>query len=297
MSRLKGAGFTLVELILALALLGFVAAGLWRVLDALRQASFAQAQRVDLERTLRASAVILPAELRELDARDSDITAMSATSIRLRATRQLAFLCTLPRRLPDGALALSVRRHPSFGMRQSFSAGDSVLLYVEGDPATPRDDRWWRGQIRAVADEDCPDAAEPRAGYQISVDLVWSLDGPLDLRDVSRGAPLRGFESVAYTLYRSPADTQWYLGQQGQDEAIQPLIGPLTGATGVTFAYLDSTGAPTASQIEVAAIEIRVRARTPLPVRAPGAPRPAYEVDSVVVRVALRNNPRARSGL
>jgi len=285
-------GFTLVELLLALALLGIVAAGLWRALDATRRAYLAQAQRVDLYRALRASAAILPAELRELDARDSDITAMTATSIRIRATRQLAFLCTLPQRQADGALEVSVRRHPLFGLRQSFSAGDSALLFVEGDPATRRDDHWWRGRIRAVSGEDCPDAVHPRPGYRLTLELPWSSDGPLDARDVSRGAPLRGFESVAYALYRSAADTQWYVGQQVQDDVVQPLIGPLTGPAGVFFGYYDSTGAPTASRVRVAEIEIRVRGRTALPVRSPGARGMSYESDSLVTRVALRNNPR-----
>jgi len=294
--RLKPRGFSLVELLLALTLLAVVAAGLWQALDATRRSYSREAERVELERTLRASAAILPAELRELDAGDSDITAMATTSIRIRATRQLAFLCTVPHRQDDGALAVTVRQRPLLGLRQSFSAGDSALLFFEGDPATREDDRWWRGRIRAVSDDACPDADQPRPGYRLTVELPWSSDGPPDLRAVTRGAPLRGFESVAYAVYRSPADTQWYLGQQVQDETVQPLIGPLIGPAGVAFAFFDSTGAPTSSTVRVAQIEIRVRGRTARPVRAPGTHRLEYESDSLVTRVALRNNPRPSEG-
>jgi len=289
---LRRRGFTLVELLIALTLLSLVSAGLWRVLDVTRETYLLHAQRVELRRNLRAGAVILPAELRELDARDSDITAMSGTSIRIRATRQLAFLCVLPEYRTDGSVALTVRRDPMLGLRQSFTVGDSALLYHEGDPSTRQDDRWLAARIRAAADETCPDANRPHSGYRLSLELPWTSEGLPDVRGVTRGAPLRGFESVAYTLYRSPTDTLWYLGQQAQDEPIQPLLGPLTGSDGVTFGYYDSAGAPTAAPVNVAQIEIRIRGRTALPVRRPGARRAAYEADSLVTWVALRNNPR-----
>ena len=292
MPVLRPRGFTLVEVIVSLGLLALVAAGLWRVLDTTRQAYLVQTQRVDLQRTLRESFAVLPAELRELDAADSDIAAMSETSIRIRASRQLAFLCAAPQRLDDGAVTLTVRREPFFGMSQSFSPGDSVLLYDEGDPATPRDDLWLRGEVLAVSNEDCPDADRPRPGYRVTLRFAWS-DGAPDVRGVTTGAPLRGFASVAYALYRSPADTQWYIGQQVQDGTPQPLIGPLTGPAGVTFIYYDSAGAPTSSRAAVAEIEIRVRGRTARPLRTASARATGYESDSLVTRVALRNGGRA----
>jgi len=287
----RARGFTLLEVIVALALLAVVTSGLWRALDVSRQAYLAQAQRVELLRTLWATAIILPAELRELDPRDSDITAMSETSITLRATRQLAFVCAPPR-VPDyGALAVTVRQRPFFGMRRSFSAGDSALLFFEGDPATRSDDAWIRGEVVSAAGEDCPDSDQPRPGYRLTLRLAQVDGGPPDTRGVTRGAPVRGFATVAYTLYRSPSDTQWYLGQQIQNATPQPLIGPLIGPTGVTFAYFDSAGAPTTSAARVAEIEVRVRGRTALPIPVSRS-RSVHEIDSLVARISLRNRPR-----
>ena len=77
---------------------------------------------------------------------------------------------------------------------------------------------------------------------------------------------------------------------------MQPLIGPLIGANGVTFTYFDTAGAQTNVVTQVAEIEIVLRARTASPIRRGGTGVQAYKVDSVVTRVALRNNPRCGSG-
>ena len=100
------------------------------------------------------------------------------------------------------------------------------------------------------------------------------------------------FTTVTYALYLSSTDKQWYLGQRLEDGAIQPLLGPLIGPNGVTFTYYDSTGTPTDMPTAVAQVEIRVRGRTPLPVHTTNPGGATYVVDSLVTRVALRNNPR-----
>ncbi len=96
----------------------------------------------------------------------------------------------------------------------------------------------------------------------------------------TNGSPLRGFATVTYASYRSGADMQWYLGQQRAGSTVQPLLGPLAGPSGLTLTYFDRTGAPTTVPTAVAAVELRVRGRTTL------------ATDSLVTRVALRNNPR-----
>jgi prepilin-type N-terminal cleavage/methylation domain-containing protein len=286
-------GLTLIELLVTLALVGVVTAGICRGLVTTQRAYFAQAQRVDLQQNLRAAATILPAAFRELDAADSDITAMSATSITTRWTQQLGFLCAAPELHAGGELTLRVRHQPFFGVRGSFSAGDSVLLYYEGDPATRSDDDWVRGLVTATTDRECSDSDRARPGNELTVRLQWPNDRPPDFPGgITNGSPLRGFAAVTFTLYLSPADQQWYLGQRLAGSTIQPLVGPLTGPGGLTFIYYDSTDTPTNIPTAVAQVEIRLRGRTALPVRPPNLSRPLYEVDSLVTRVALRNNPR-----
>src|SRR5438093_1988928 len=96
MSLLTRRGFTLIELMIALVLLGLVSAAVYKVLVNNQRIYLAQTQTIDLNQNMRAAAAILPAELRELDAADGDILAMGPDSIRIRAMRQLAFVCQTP---------------------------------------------------------------------------------------------------------------------------------------------------------------------------------------------------------
>ena len=89
-------GFSLIELMIAVVLLGLVSAAVYKVLVNSQRVYLAQTQTIDLQQNIRAAAAILPAEFRELDAADGDITGMGPDSIRMRAMRQLAFVCATP---------------------------------------------------------------------------------------------------------------------------------------------------------------------------------------------------------
>src|SRR5437879_11747512 len=93
MSLLTRRGFTLIELMIALVLLGLVSAAVYKVLVNNQRVYLAQTQTIDLQQNIRAAAAILPAEFRELDAADGDITAMGPDSPRMRATQQLPVPC------------------------------------------------------------------------------------------------------------------------------------------------------------------------------------------------------------
>src|SRR5207244_2923124 len=218
MSLLTRRGFSLIELMIALVLLGLVSAAVYKVLVNNQRLYLAQTQTIDLQQNIRAAAAILPAEFRELDAADGDITAMGPDSIRMRAMRQLSFLCaTPPLGGGVGQITLTVRQTPIFG-------------------------------------------------------------------------------KVMYRVYQA-ADGDWYLGQKNPAATgtIQPVVGPLTGANGVTFSYYDSVGVVTTDSSKVAQIQIVLRARTTSPIRGADGVQ-TYKVDSVVTLVALRNNPRCGPG-
>jgi hypothetical protein len=61
-----------------------------------------------------------------------------------------------------------------------------------------------------------------------------------------------------------------------------------SGATGLRFAYYDSTGAVTAVRTSVSKIDVTLRAQSESAVRSPGFNTGRY-VDSLVVSVGLRN--------
>jgi prepilin-type N-terminal cleavage/methylation domain-containing protein len=292
MSLLGRRGFTLVELMIAIVLLGIVSMALYKVLLNNQRTFAAQTQRIDLQQNIRAAVTILPAEFRELDAADGDITAMSATSITIRAMRQLAFICTAPV-LPNATLTFTVRQAPFYGNRANFAPNDSILIYYEGNPATRADDRWILSRVTInPTNLNCPDAA-PQPGFLVTAVPMpaWPV-GLNVLGGITDGAPVRGIATVTYSLWQSPSDNQYYLAQTANGST-QPLVGPLTGATGLSFIYYDSTGTTlTALPAVVRMIEIRVRGRTAQAVRQANDPALAYKTDSVIARVALRNNPR-----
>jgi len=296
-------GFTLIELMIAIVLLGLVSAAVYKVLINSQRVYLAQTQTIDLQQNIRAAAAILPAEFRELDAADGDLKAMTATSVRIRAMRQLAFVCTDPVLGGGvGQIVLTVRKTPIYGTRQTFKQGDSLLVYWEGNPTTRADDQWLPAQLQKDPDPGfCADSmVATNPAYLLTLQPQWINDPNLNRAGaIMRGAPLRGFDKVAYELYQAPApDNSWYLGQRNpaQGGTIQPMIGPLIGANGVTFTYLDSIGNQVADSSKVSQIQVVLRARTASPIRSGGTGVQNYKIDSVTTWVALRNNPRCGTG-
>ena len=296
MHLLARRGFTLIELMIALVLLGVVSAGIYKVLVNNQRIYLAQTQTIDLQQNIRAAASILPAEFRQIDAGEGDITAMGPDSIRTRVIRQLSFICAAP---PLGGgvgqLTLTVRQSPVFGTRTTLAKDDSLLIYWEGDPQTRNDDTWRPGFVQAAATANaCADGAP---AFVLTLQPQWINDPAVNIAGtITNGSPVLGFDKVVYRVYQS-SDGNWYLGLRSPAATgtIQPLIGPLIGSNGVTFSYFDATGNATANPLFVARIDITLRARTASPIRNPNGAI-AYKVDSVVTSVALRSNPRCGPG-
>ena len=285
MPSLTRDGTTLPELLIALTLLAVIAATVVGVLRRTEDTYRAQTLAIDRAQNLRVASAFLPAELRELDATDGDIEAMAPTAITIRAPRQLAILCQPPRSagLP-GMLALTVRDSPRYGMRE-FNPRTDSLWVLRAAAAADTSDAWALGSIAAVSTDSCP-GGQP--GRRITVVQVRGFSSAPDA-GIASGAPVLGFETLTYRLYRSSEDGRWYVGQQvGAD--LQPVLGPVT-REGLAFAYFDSTGAVTNQPNRVRLVEVRVRAPTMELVRS-SAGRLGTPVDSVVLAVALRNNRR-----
>src|SRR3954468_12975374 len=295
-------GFTMIELLVALVLLGLVSAAIYRVLVNNQRLYMAQKQRIDLSSNIRAASTILPAEFREIDAFDGDILAMTATSIDVRAMRWLSFVCVPP--ALNGANAgnqMIIRGRQVgdpmfFGSRFINESRDSLLIYLDGNQTTRLDDYYVPARIAATpGNQNCPavGAVPAQPGTRIVFDGNF-LPGTNVAGAITTGAPVRGFERVRYLLYQPAGDTSWFLGYQPLDpggSSPQPLVGPLL-TNGLTFQYFNAAGAVTAIRTQVARIDITVRARSAVAVRGGGqAPRRAI-VDSITTSVAVRNNRR-----
>jgi len=136
--------------------------------------------------------------------------------------------------------------------------------------------------------ENCADGS---AGTRIAMTgLVGGAFSQMD--SVNIGAPARTFETVNYRLYQD-ASGVWWLGVRtwvsGAWNQTNAVAGPLLPNTGLKLTYLDSTGAVTATDTLVRAINIIIRGQSTKTISIPGHPTGVYN-DSLSVTVALRNN-------
>ncbi|HYK10168.1 MAG TPA: prepilin-type N-terminal cleavage/methylation domain-containing protein [Gemmatimonadales bacterium] len=288
MPVLRRRGFTLVELMVGLLLLGIISVGIYRVLVKNQQLYQTNAQKVDVGQNLRAAAAVLPAELREVDAADGDIIAMGADSIRIRAYRVFAISCTAP--VLGGALTgltLTVRQAMTYGVR-NFQNGDSILVFYEGNSSTRTDDTWALGVLTsAPTTTTCP--SDLKAAYTMTVSLkagAWTNAAG----NMVAGAPVRAFETTTYRNVQA-SDGNYYLSIRNSG-GLNPLVGPLT-STGLAFAYYDSTGAVTSTAANVKRIRIALSYQSAAQVRqANGTLDNIRQSDTL--QVTLRNNARAQ---
>lgn len=254
--------FTLVELLVGIILAAAAATIACRLLVAVQRVSDAEAVRGDLQVTLRTAALVTRNELRQLSAGssigpdvDADILAVSDTSIRYRALRAYYVVCATP----ATATSITVDRSapsPLAAEMRGPAAGDSLLLFREGDSTRSADDRWMPLAISAVsaAPSSCrfPWSGSPRPGYTFTLSAP-GIPGSVDSRGVFAGAPVRTFETATLRSYLS--DGQRWLGIDIDGGGVQPLAGPLrsgSGAPGFELWYEDSAGralAPSATSI------------------------------------------------
>lgn len=281
-------GFTFIELLVAMVLLGVVALAVYQLLTNNQRLYRQQAERSDLNETLRGATSMLPMELREVNAADtmgSDITSMTANAITYKAMRTLYFACNNP---VDGGSTGSIDlwRTPFFGNRYPDPTRDSVVLFAEADPTTRMDNFWVHANVSAVSYGSlCP-------GTQPSVTVTLSNVYPVGgLGKATAGTPVRGYEMLQLLTYQDARGDAW-LGVRQLLKATgwtttQPLLGPLAGR-GVRFTYLDTAGVVTTQPTSVARIGIMVPGMTLEPVRSAG--RLQRVIDSLSTTVAVRNN-------
>lgn len=279
------AGFTLVELMIVVVLLGIVGAVTVRMLTDAQRLTVAQGERAQLQSTNRTGAIVLPVELREVNPALGDITFMSADTIRYRGMRNFGVTCLTPTATTAVVLASSV------GGLRGFANGDSVLVFVEGDVTTLDDDRWAKAVIAAApvtAAAVCP-------GSLAGTTLVFSTagggmrfdDDNTAVTGLQNGAVIRAFTHTRLGTYISNGRT--WLGMAANDDAFEPLIGPLMADSGLNLVYRDRLGNVTNVATNVRSIDVTIRGEASREVHTKGTGAPQLINDSLVTRVTLRN--------
>ena len=292
MPLLNRRGFTLVELMVALLLFSMAATAIVETFALHQRTVGAQAERIALQQNLRAGLAVLPAELRALNAAEGDIVKMSATSITIRALRQLAVLCQVPV-LGGASVTLTVRQRPIYGVPDTTkvfdNTKDGVYVFYEGDESLRSDDAWVLGKITS-APLNTAKCSDGKAAYSFTTTLTFGAK-PAVTGAIASGAPVRGYRQTTYGVFQH-TDGRWYVGVKDSSAAMVPLIGPLAGSNGLTFTYYDGNNVVTADSSKVARIGISLVGQTTTLVRQANMSAPAYKVDSISTHTTLRNNAR-----
>lgn len=284
-------GFSLIELLMVLALSTIVLGGLTSVL--VRQQRFyrGSADLIETRSQIRQAAGIIPSDLRGVSTVGGDLIEISGTSMIFRATIGQAVACVLAANsIVVPPLVLSKKNTlASFSMVPQ--TGDTVFVYDDNALDAASDDRWLAYGITAAPGTSNLDCLQLTGGDESSR-YSFALDGTPPV-SVKVGAPLRFVRRTQYVLYEA-SDGSWYLGYCAPacEGAPQPIAGPFLpaggGTAGVSFSYEDAAGLATAIPANVAQISIVVRGQTQGVVDM-GGYKNTYVGDSLRFSVAIRN--------
>src|SRR5437660_5803137 len=163
----RRAGFTLVELIITMVLVSFVAGAIVKLL--LRQQRFynSTTDLIQTRQQIRQAAAMLPSDLRGISSVGGDISVMSDSALEFRSVFGSSVVCanvggkvsTVPRVLAKGSTMTAWIRLPA--------VGDSLLVYNDSSSFAATDDAWTRHQITVVTTVNgnvangCPAASGP----------------------------------------------------------------------------------------------------------------------------------------
>ena len=168
---------------------------------------------------------------------------------------------------------------------------DSLLVFVESDPASASDDAWLHLGIMSAGPGSCPSG---ELGIAVSVTFPAPL-GPSTLAAVTPGSPVRLVEVMQMRYYQAGGKSWFGMRSVSTGEAITPVAGPLadssTGGRGLTLIYRDSEGNPTSDPAAVRVIETELIGVTDQPIYARSPLRPLVDSLTLTTRVALRNAP------
>jgi prepilin-type N-terminal cleavage/methylation domain-containing protein len=309
------AGFTLVEIIVSLILLGVVMGALLSVLARQQRFYRSTADVIDARTQVRQAGDLLPTDLRTISSSDilngTDLYAATDKAIEFRAITGSSIVCTITNgtKLTLPPLNLASGTQLTMWITKPI-AGDSVMVYDDGSSVGNTDDRWRVYGINSVNElnPSSGDACPQASGFVSAADdaagrTSWQLNLPALSTTIDPGAPVRIFHTRRYELYQPSPGSKWYLGSceyASPCTTLTPVSGPYAaysttaGSSGLSFTYFDSLGASfvpaatTADRARIWRIRLRARADTRSGVTSTGTSLAVLR-DSVSLDITLRN--------
>jgi len=245
-------GYTLIELMIGLVLLGIVSGAIYKLLVTSQRVTRAQGEHVDLQTNMRGAAMVVPTELREMNtvvggtADQNDVLVAGGTSIRYRAMRGVGFVCQTP---TIGEVRIAAGTWT--GLRNPVAVRDNGYVFLDQNPDKASDDIWQPVTITAV---NLASTCGATPAYALTVFPTVAA-----LTAVPVNTPVRLYEVMEMSMYANSG--QWWLGARsvsGLELAPQPLVGPLdpTGNAGLNLSYRDAGNAVTADLTSIKSIRV-----------------------------------------
>lgn len=280
-------GFTLVEILVALVIMGVVSGAVFQLLHTSQRLSRAQTEQVSLQSNVRTGAMLVPAELREINTvtggsiDQNDVLSAAADAVTYRAMRGLGTVCEVP------GVTNRIRLLGSTysGSRDPIGT-DSIYVFIENDPDRENDDAWLPVRITSVTTGNvCPTAIGNVAGITLNTDANAAI------ATLAVGTPIRIYEVMELSLLA--ADGRSWLGARSVSagDPVEPVLGPLVDGNGFGLEYLDGNGNATGDLTAIKSIRVTIQGLTDELVRGSGT-AVGHPVEAQVTQVLLRNSIR-----
>ena len=302
-------GMTLVEILVALVLLGIVSGVIMRVV--MRQQRFYQGvnQILTQRSQLRQATSVLPIDLRGVSSAGNDILWATDSSIVFNVTVGTGVVCQLvaggsavampPEILYSGQTITSWYGYGRPDPKNKPKSAYTVYIYNDSSLLGNQDDVWQPFTLVDVTGDQTKCIGSPFLAIQdVGKEMqVLTLKNPTGVPNdpvtggpvsqyIGIGAPVRITKQVRYKLYQE-SDGKWYLGYSDYNattsafDPLSPVSGPYDAyssgsGTGIGFRYYDvdgneiASGADATNRARIARIDLIARARTSANVRTAG---------------------------
>ena len=287
------AGFTLIEILVALLVSGLVVSGIFQVLQGNSRFVGMQSAREEVQQNARAALDLIAADLRAVP--PSAIVDMQPDRIRFLQPRAWGVLCNTLKPATSVAWAVfpaSVVPADAFFGRPHWG----LAVEQTADPIVRTGSfRFVSGTTQTTSGDPC-DAIQPDASAdRLRLGFVTPGAAFVSSDTVAPGTQVMLFEEVRYDVQAGGSvPGNWIrrmAGYSGSTPNMQPMAGPVPAAGALDFTYLQADGStPAVTADQVRQIDIRVVTQSRSLMDVGGTLQP-QQVDTASTSVYLRNIP------
>lgn len=278
----RSAGFTLTETLVVVLVGALVMGSIYQMVIMQDRTTRDQYARIENTQNGRISLAVITNDLKEISAVDGDVVAAAPTDITFRALRKAGLVC---RKINDS-------NYEVWELGAPYQAGDSVVVFNEGNVNTTADDVWIAARVTVVA----PAALCNSDPYGVGASRRKLLTLSTAMPNAGIGALARSF---IHTRYRIVDNGEWGQLMRTDTLAEMAIIDrlALTADQGLQFRYFNAAGAQIAAGSlatnlnNIMRIQVKVRGKAASSVSRTGVNR--FQ-DSLVTNVYLRGNFRTQ---